>query len=171
LDDLGAPFTKNEIDAIVLNLPSKKSPGSDGFNSNFIKKCWRIIAPDFYELCFGFYENLCPRSINGSYIVLILKIDNSSVVSDYRTISLLNSSIKLLTKILGNKLQSMILRLVLQNQYGFIKNRSIQDYLTWTFEYLQLCHKSKELIIVKLDIEKVFDKIEHEVILQVWRHK
>jgi hypothetical protein len=66
----------------------------------------------------------------------------------------------------------MILRLVLQNQYGFIKNRSIQDYLTWSFEYLQLCHKSKkELIIVKLDIEKAFDKIEHEVILQVLRHK
>jgi hypothetical protein len=59
LDDVGAPFTKNEIDAIVLNLPSKKSPGSDGFNSNFIKKCWRIIASDFYELCFGFYENIC----------------------------------------------------------------------------------------------------------------
>jgi retron-type reverse transcriptase len=69
-------------------------------------------------------------------------------------------------------LQSVILRLVHQNQYGFIKNRSIQDCLAWSFEYLHLFHKSKKAtIIVKLDFEKAFDKIQHEVILQVVRHK
>jgi retron-type reverse transcriptase len=68
------------------------------------------------------------------------------------------------TKLLANKLH--------QNQYGFIKNRSIQDCLVWSFEYLHLYHKSKkEMIIVKLDFEKAFDKIEHEMILQVMRHK
>jgi hypothetical protein len=39
LDDLQAPFTTEEIDAIVSNLPSGKSPGPDGFNTDFLKKC------------------------------------------------------------------------------------------------------------------------------------
>jgi hypothetical protein len=69
------------------------------------------------------------QSINASYIVLIPKVEISATVNDFRPISLLNSSIKLLTKILANKLQSVILRMVHQNQYGFIKNRSIQDCL------------------------------------------
>jgi hypothetical protein len=64
------------------------------------------------------------------------------------------------------------LDVVHQNQYGFIRNRSIQDWLAWSFEYLYLCHKTKkEMIIVKLDFEKAFNKIEHEVILQVMRQK
>jgi retron-type reverse transcriptase len=99
-------------------------------------------------------------------------VDNPCHVSDYRLISLLNSSIKLLTKVLANRLQAVILRLVHQNQYGFIKHRSIQDCLAWSFEFLHLCHKSKkEMVILKLDFEKVFDKVEHDAIVQVMRHK
>jgi retron-type reverse transcriptase len=64
------------------------------------------------------------------------------------------------------------MQLVHQNQYGFIKSRIIQDCLAWSFEYLHMCHKSRiELVILKLDFEKAFDKIEHEVILDVMRRK
>lgn len=53
------------------------------------------------------------------------------------------------------------------NQYGFIKGRTIHDCLTWAFQFLHICHKSnKEIVILKLDFEKAFDKIEHENILQ-----
>jgi hypothetical protein len=62
-------------------------------------------------------------------------------VADYKPISLLNSSIKLITKVLANKLQTVIPKIIHQNQYGFIKSRSIHDCLTWLFEYLHLCHK------------------------------
>jgi hypothetical protein len=142
LDDLQAPFTTEEIDAIVSNLPSGKSPGPDGFNTDFLKKCWNVTKPEFYELCNGFYNsNIYLQSINGSFIVLVSKVDNPSIVSDFRPISLLNSSLKLITKVLANMLQKVILRVIHQNQYGFLKCRSIQDYLAWSFEYLHLCHK------------------------------
>jgi retron-type reverse transcriptase len=62
--------------------------------------------------------------------------------------------------------------LIHQNQYGFIKSRSIQDCIAQSFDYLYLCHKSKkELIILELDFEKAFDKIEHEVIMKVMEFK
>jgi hypothetical protein len=90
----------------------------------FIKKCWPIICTDFYNLHSDFHSNpesICLQSINESYITLIPKKDDASKVNDYRPISLLNSSIKILTKILANRLQSVLPSLLHKNQYGFIK--------------------------------------------------
>jgi hypothetical protein len=42
------------------------------------------------------------ENINGSYITLILKVDNRVKLGDFRRISLLNNSIKLLTKLLSD---------------------------------------------------------------------
>ena len=33
------PFSTEEIDRIVKDMPSDKAPGPDGFNGLFLKKC------------------------------------------------------------------------------------------------------------------------------------
>jgi hypothetical protein len=50
--------------------------------------------------------------------------------------------------------------------------RTIQDCLPWVYEYIQLCHISKkEIIVLKLNFEKAFGSLEHELILQVLSHR
>ena len=119
-------FTREEIDAVVRNLPNDKAPGPDGFNNEFIKRCWHFIKEDLYALCVAFQEGTANiQSINDSYITLIPKIDGAQQVGDFRPISSLNCSIKLITKLLANRLQSVILQPIHQNQYGFIRTRTI----------------------------------------------
>jgi hypothetical protein len=65
-----------------------------------------------------------------SHVVLFPKKDIPIAVNDCMPIFLLNLSVKLLTKLLANRLQKMITRLIHDNQYLFVKDRSIQDCLT-----------------------------------------
>jgi hypothetical protein len=145
LSELETPFSHQEIDQVIKNLPTNKSLGPGGFNTDFMRKCWPVIAPEFYELSDKFFEgSICMHSINGFYVTLIPKNSSPASVGDYRPISLLNTSVKVLTKLLANRLQHVITKLVHQNQYGFLKARSIQDCLAWAFEYISLCHKSEK---------------------------
>jgi hypothetical protein len=130
LDILEAPFSENEINSVIVSLPNGKAAGPDGFNSDFLKKCWPIIAQDFYDLCKSFHaREICIQSINGSHITLIPKKSTPMMVSDYMPISLLNTSIKIVKKLLANGLQNTITKLIHKNQYGFIRGRTIQDCL------------------------------------------
>jgi hypothetical protein len=137
LSHLAEPFSKEEIDQVIKTIPNDKAPGPDGFNAQFLKRCWHIINLDFYQLCQEFCtSNLSLQAINNSLITLIPKVNSLETANDFRPISILNSVLKLLTKVMANRLQSVILNLIHKTQYGFIKSRTIQDCIAWVFELL-----------------------------------
>jgi hypothetical protein len=91
------------MDAIAKDLPTDKAPGLDGFNGHFFKKSWSLIKYD--RLCRDFCDHTADlKSINYSYITLVPKKPNPEKVTDFRTISLLNSTMKFLTKLLPNRM-------------------------------------------------------------------
>lgn len=116
LEMLGQPFTKEEIDKIIKALPTDKAPGPNGFNGIFVKKCWRIIKEDFYALCQDFFDGTIDLElINNSFITLVPKNNNPEGINDFRPSSLLNCCIKLITKLLAERLQLVILTLLHMN--------------------------------------------------------
>ena len=83
-------------------MPADKAPGPDGFNGYFIKSCWETIKGYFYSLCFDFFKDL--QSINNPFITLIPKTNNPVSVNYIRPISLLHCVLKIITKLLANRL-------------------------------------------------------------------
>jgi hypothetical protein len=131
LSALEEPFTSEEIDNIIKCMPNDKSPGPDGFNGLFMKKYWYLMKHQFYDLCKAFYNGDIDLSpINTAYIALIPKVDSPVTAAEFRPISLVSMAMKILTKLLANRLQEHIIPLIHQNQYGFIKSRKIQDCLS-----------------------------------------
>jgi hypothetical protein len=110
LESLYQPFSNEEIREVILGLPNDKAPSPNGFSSLFFKKAWPIIRNDMYKLCSDFFFHLADtKSINSSYITLVPKKENPETVSDFRLISLLNSSLKVISKLLANMLQAKAL--------------------------------------------------------------
>jgi hypothetical protein len=128
------------------------------------------VKYDFYNLFQEFWEgSVNLQSINDSFITLVPKILSPLGPNDFRPISLLNICLKLLTKLMANRLQSRILDIVHINQYGFLPTRNIQDCVGWAYEYIHQCKKAgAPSIILKLDFAKAFDTVEHEAILNVF---
>jgi hypothetical protein len=160
-----------DIGNVITNMPVDKAPGPDGFNGVFLKKCWNIIREDIYQLCFDFFNGRVDlQAINSSFITLVPKVNSPSTVNDLRPISLINCVMKIITKLLGDRLQSVILSLIQKNQYAFIKSKTIQNCIAWAFEYIFQCmHSKQEIVILKLDFAKAFDTIEHSAILDMMK--
>ena len=90
-EQLEIPFSEEEINEVVKNMPSDKSPGPDGFNNEFFKSCWDIIKPDVTRLIHEFYAGkISLASINTSFITLVPKGPTPTTANDFRPISLLN---------------------------------------------------------------------------------
>lgn len=64
---------------------------------------------------------------NSTFLALIPKESNPSFFNRFYLISLCKTSYKIITKILGNCLNPLLLNLISKNQGGFVPNRKIID--------------------------------------------
>jgi hypothetical protein len=127
---IDTPFSKEDVDKVISKLPLDKAPGTDGFNGLFLRKCYHIIKEDIYKLCMDFFsERVDLQAINNSFITLVPKVNTPTNLNEFRPISLIDCVVKIITKLMGERLQSVIIPLVHQHQCGFIKTRTIQDCL------------------------------------------
>lgn len=74
-----------------------------------------------------FAHNQLPKGLNHTFIALIPKIEGAFKVEQVRPIFLCNVILKLITKIMANRLRSTLDRVVSPSQAAFIPNRSIND--------------------------------------------
>lgn len=116
LAGLERPFTREEIKAAVFSLGGDKAPGPDGFPMQFFKQCWEMVKDDVFKLCEDFHAGRARlERINWANVTLIPKVASPDSPGDYRPISLINSSLKIVSKILATRLGNEMNALVDNN--------------------------------------------------------
>lgn len=118
-------LTINEINQAISNMQSSKSPGLDGFTTEFYKSFSDQISPLLLEVYNKSLERGClPPTFYQANVSVIHKIDKDPLVpGSCRPICLLDVDNKILAKVLTTRLEKALPTVISTDQTGFIRNR------------------------------------------------
>lgn len=170
--NLTRTISKGEIMLARDQLGALKSPGPDGFPGFFYKKYWGIIEKDVCDAVENFFaKGYLLKEFNYTHLVLIPKLHYPETLAQFRPIALCNFILKIITKILANRLKDILGGIITPNQSAFIPGRLIQDNIIVAHEAFHHLRRKKNVyggyMAIKLDFNKANDRVEWDFLQAV----
>lgn len=116
-----------------------------------------------------FHTGQLLKQINATNISLVPKVTNPNIVADYRPISFCNVVYKVITKVMANRMQSILEDIISPTQGAFVQHRSIVSNILICQELVRNYHRTNSAArcLMKLDVRKAYDTVEHSFLRDV----
>ena len=107
-------------------MADSKTPGTDGLPAEFYKIFWSEVSDALIaSLNFAYEVGKLPITQRRGLIKLIPKKETD--LKTWQPLSLLNCDYKIATKLIANRIQATLPKLINNDQAGFIKGRFIGE--------------------------------------------
>ena len=149
-----------------MKLDVNKAKGSDLIGNRILKECSDVLSLPLTILFNSSLDNgIFPTDWKKADVCPVFKKDNPQLISNYRPISLLSPTSKILERLVYNRLYEFCFanKLLTPQNSGFKKNESAMNQLIHltTLIYNGL-KDNKKIAAVFLDISKAFDRVWHD---------
>ena len=164
-NELEGPITLDELSSTLKNMKSNKTPGIDGFPSEFFKVFWsRIKIFVLKAINFSFEVGEFSTSFRRCIITCLPKGDKvRNLLKNWRPISLLSVIYKLASATIANRIKTVLDFLIARTQSGFISGRYIGESTRLVYDIM---HHTEQYningLLMLIDFEKAFDSISWE---------
>ena len=162
--------TECEVRDALKQVGLNKLPGLDGLPYEVYLRMSHMFVPILTDMFnHWFAQGAIPGSVTKGVITLLKKGGRHvwEGLDDYRPITLLNTELKILARVLANRLQLVISDLIGPEQTYAMKGRSIQDNLHLIREVLEGIKDDTEAALISLDQSKAFDRVDHRFLATV----
>jgi hypothetical protein len=161
----------SEVEMATEKLKRHKSPGIDQIPAELIKAGGRTIGSEIHKLINSIWnkEELLEQW-KESIIVPIYeyKEGDKTDCSNYRGISVLSTTYKILSNILLSRLTPYAEEIIGDHQYGFRHNRSTTDHILCICQILEKKWEYNEAVHqLFIDFKKAYNSVRMEVLYNI----
>ena len=158
------------VHKFLKNLKLHKATGPDSIPSFILKAAADQLAPILTEL----YQTslntagVVPQNWKDAHVVPLFKKDERHLASNYRPVSLISITCKVIEHIVHSSVMGHFDRnkILTNAQHGFRKKRSCEFQLIVTIhDIASKLERDSQVDIVLLDFAKTFDKVPHHRLL------
>ena len=121
-----------------------KAPAPDSFPAHFYQKHWEICGDEVTTAVLSIIQGEeSAESINDTVLVLIHKVINPTLLTQFRSISLCNIIYKIASKVIANRLKLILPEIISEEQSVFVPGRLITENIICAYECLHFMKRSK----------------------------
>lgn len=157
------------VSKIIESLKPKSSTGIDGISNNVLKFIKNEILHPLTLIINQSIENgIFPDKLKVAKVVPVYKKNDSTMLENYRPISVLPSLSKVFERVMHTQLTTFFTKnnLFYKNQYGFRESHSTElAAVELTDRIINSMDKKETPLAIFLDLSKAFDTINHEILL------